>query len=48
MRWSANARQDIAFHVIGASRKLALELERIGHAMVVKLNGGRGGEVAPF
>lgn len=24
------------------------ELERIGHAMVVKLNGGRGGEVAPF
>ncbi|HET9653122.1 MAG TPA: HIRAN domain-containing protein [Usitatibacter sp.] len=24
------------------------ELERIGHAMVVKLNGGRGGEVVPF
>jgi hypothetical protein len=24
------------------------DLERIGHAMVVKLNGGRGGAVAPF
>jgi PcfJ-like protein len=24
------------------------ELARIGHAMVVKLNGGRGGEVPPF
>jgi hypothetical protein len=24
------------------------EIERIAHAMVVKLNGARGGEVAPF
>ncbi len=24
------------------------DIERIGHAMVAKLNGGRGGEVAPF
>jgi hypothetical protein len=24
------------------------EIERIGHAMVAKLNGGRGGEVALF
>jgi hypothetical protein len=28
--------------------KASPELERIAHAMVVKLNGGRGGAVPPF